>query len=81
MLDPVALERQFLHGLVDVAALAHFLGRTLKTHCAPMRDELVDEMIRTCETHGVAQGVRMCFEILELMKLVRILLARHRVLN
>ncbi|GJN92812.1 hypothetical protein Rhopal_005850-T1 [Rhodotorula paludigena] len=69
VLDPVALERQFLHGLVDVAALAHFLGRTLKTHCAPMRDELVDEMIRTCETHGVAQGVRMCFEILELMKL------------
>lgn len=40
-------------------------------HCAPMRDASIDLMVKTCrEVGGVAKGLRMCFEILELMKLV-----------
>jgi len=59
-----------VQGVLDIAGLARFLGSTLKTHCAPMRDELVDEMVAACEGDGIVKGLRMCFEILELMKLV-----------
>lgn len=60
-------------GEMDVSGLSRFLAGTLKVHCAPMRDEMVDEMVRACEEggEGVTRGLRMCFEILELMKLVR----------
>ncbi|GAA5906609.1 Sok1p [Sporobolomyces salmoneus] len=69
-LNPVLITRQLVDGSLDVAGLARFLGATLKTHCAPMRDTLVDEMVETAEGFdGVVNGLRMCFEILELMKL------------
>ncbi|GAA5832951.1 hypothetical protein JCM3766R1_000371 [Sporobolomyces carnicolor] len=69
-LDPILITRQLVQGVLDVAGLARFLGATLKTHCAPMRDELVDEMVSTAEgPDGAVAGLRMCFEILELMKL------------
>ncbi|GAA5838793.1 hypothetical protein JCM11251_006740 [Rhodosporidiobolus azoricus] len=67
-LDPVLLAQQLSHGRPDVPGLAAFLGKTLKMHCAPMRDLLVDGMIKACEV-DIAQGLRACFEILELMKL------------
>ncbi|KAJ8292784.1 Protein SOK1 [Rhodotorula toruloides] len=70
VLDPVHLTQQIAHGVADIAALARFLGSTLKMHCAPMRDELVDAMVKvTCEGEGIVKGLRLCFEILELMKL------------
>lgn len=59
---------------MDLVALASFVGSTLKLHCAPMRDELVDEMMSLCESGakgGISRGLRLGFEILELMKLVR----------
>ncbi|GAA5934306.1 Sok1p [Sporobolomyces koalae] len=68
-LDPVVVCQQLVQGTLDVAGLARFLGDTLKTHCAPMRDDLVDEMVTACEGHGVVIGLRLCFEVLELMKL------------
>ncbi|GAA6049802.1 hypothetical protein NBRC10513_001223 [Rhodotorula toruloides] len=70
VLDPVHLTQQIAHGVADIPALARFLGSTLKMHCAPMRDELVDAMVKvTCEGEGIVKGLRLCFEILELMKL------------
>ncbi|GAA5862745.1 hypothetical protein JCM1840_002659 [Sporobolomyces johnsonii] len=69
VLDPAFLSQQLARGVLDSASLARFLGSTLKTHCAPMRDELVDEMVAACEGEGFVKGLRMCFEILELMKL------------
>ncbi|GAA5956171.1 hypothetical protein JCM3765_005480 [Sporobolomyces pararoseus] len=69
-LDPSSITQQLANGVLDVAGLARFLGATLKTHCAPMRDDLVDEMIAVSEEKdGIVTGLRMCFEILELMKL------------
>ncbi|ORY83598.1 T-complex protein 11-domain-containing protein [Leucosporidium creatinivorum] len=68
-LDPVFLAQQLERGILDIGSLARFLGSTLKMHCAPMRDGLVDEMVKACEGEGVVRGLRMCFEILELMKL------------
>ena len=77
VLDPALISQEVEHGVLDVGSLARFLGRILKTHCAPMRDELVDNMIVVIEegaacTDGsvVTQGLRSCFEVLELMKLV-----------
>lgn len=71
-LDPTAITEQLAAGRLDVGGLARFLGATLQTHCAPMRDEAVDEMVAAFEGgEGFITGLRMCFEILELMKLVR----------
>ncbi|BGP49985.1 Protein SOSEKI 1 [Rhodotorula kratochvilovae] len=69
VLDPAHLTQQLAHGCADIPALARFLGMTVKQHCAPMRDEMVDAMVRACEGEGLAKGLKMCFEILELMKL------------
>lgn len=74
-LDPAFLTQQIRRRVLDVGSLARFLGRVLKLHCAPMRDATVDEMVRACEAGqdgrgDIVTGLRMCFEILELMKLV-----------
>ena len=71
VLDPALLMQQLERGCADVPSLARFLGATVKQHCAPMRDEMVDAMVVACEGEGLAKGLEMCFEILELMKLVR----------
>ncbi|KAK4050981.1 Protein SOSEKI 1 [Microbotryomycetes sp. JL201] len=68
-LDPAFISQQLTRGVLDVGNLATFLGRTLKMHCAPMRDALVDEMVESCTGDNVVGGLRLCFEILELMKL------------
>lgn len=69
-LDPHLITQQLQHGVLDIASLMSFLGSILKLHCAPMRDEVIEKMIKTvCNDGEVAIGLRMCFEILELMKL------------
>lgn len=69
-LDANLITQQIAHGVLDIANLMSFLGSILKQHCAPMRDEVIEKMIKTvCEDGNVALGLRMCFEILELMKL------------
>lgn len=84
-LDPDFIAQELSHGVLDVGSLARFMGSTLKMHCAPMRDEMVDCMVEIIEDAGnvakvegrgkaeagVTRGLKMCFEILELMKLVR----------
>ncbi|UZJ56779.1 hypothetical protein CBS101457_006099 [Exobasidium rhododendri] len=70
MLDSHLITQQIQHGVLDIASLMSFLGSILKLHCAPMRDEVIEKMIKTiCVEGEVAVGLRMCFEILELMKL------------
>lgn len=57
--------------------LAEWLALLLKEHCAPMRDDLVDGMVRSIKI-GVAEncsskivgGLRQVLGILEAMKLV-----------
>lgn len=69
-LDSHLITQQIRHGILDIASLMSFLGSILKLHCAPMRDEVIEKMIKTiCIDGEVAIGLRMCFEILELMKL------------
>lgn len=79
-LDPDLIRQEVEHGVLDVGNLARFLGETLRMHCAPMRDDMVDLMVSliagddgVSSGEHIAQGLQMAFEILELMKLVRFL--------
>lgn len=69
-LDPELLLQELDHGVLDVHGLFRYLGDSLKGHCAPMRDAFVESMVSAVVQSGdVVRGIRMCFEILELMKL------------
>lgn len=69
-LDPDLLMQELDHGVLDVHALFRFLGDRLKGHCAPMRDALVESMVNiVVDFDEIVRGIRMCFEILEWMKL------------
>lgn len=70
-LDPELLLQELDHGVLDVHGLFRYLGDSLKGHCAPMRDAFVESMVAAVVQSGeIVRGIRMCFEILELMKLV-----------
>lgn len=75
-IDPELIEQEAAHGVLDLSSLAHYLVPVLKAHCAPMRDELVDSMVRFIDEgqlkgdmNMVTSGLRCCFQILEVMKL------------
>ncbi|KAG7194021.1 uncharacterized protein KQ657_005220 [Scheffersomyces spartinae] len=68
--------QQLQHGLFDFVSLAKWLGDVFKSHCAPMRDQWVLEMINkfeiaysTSNVDNLVGGLRMIFSILEAMKL------------
>ena len=75
-LDVDLLLQQIDHGVCDLVDLINWLGFILKSHCAPMRDVLVDRM-RDTISDGVHQadrtlivdGLRQLFTLLEAMKL------------
>lgn len=85
-LDPMAIEEALGGGKevveLDFGAIVGFVGTTLKTHCAPMRDEMIEGMVKDFsdlqgkerrEIAGIiVRGLRSCFDLVELMKLVRI---------
>jgi hypothetical protein len=79
--DPLLIEQELKHEVFDPSGLFRAIGTTLKGHCAPMRDRAVEMMVQlaqTCAPGGIGtkqdavRAVRMCMEILELMKLVRL---------
>ncbi|KAG5635357.1 hypothetical protein H0H81_011558 [Sphagnurus paluster] len=76
--DPALIEQELKHELFDPSGLFSAIGSILKGHCAPMRDHAVEAMVQvaqTCAPGGTGSkrdavaAVRMCLEILELMKL------------
>jgi hypothetical protein len=77
VIDPEFLCQQLFRGVLDVDNLSRFLGRTMKEHCAPMRDAMVEKMMKqfqyaqtSGETSAFVLGLRLVFELLEGMKLV-----------
>lgn len=77
VIDPEFLCQELFRGVLNVENLATFLARTMKEHCAPMRDSQIEKMLKQFElaheTGGTAAfvlGLRMVFELLEGMKLV-----------
>ncbi|RDB18020.1 Protein SOK1 [Hypsizygus marmoreus] len=76
--DPALIEQELKHELFDPSGLFCAIGSILKGHCAPMRDRAVEMMVqaaKACAPGGTGSkrdavsAVRMCMEILELMKL------------
>ncbi|KAI0181803.1 T-complex 11 [Hypoxylon sp. FL1284] len=68
--------QQFGKGIADLEKLASWLSGVLKSHCAPMRDEWVDEMYNqltngnnTNNMEELVQGMRSLLSVLEAMKL------------
>lgn len=68
--------QQFNRGVADLEKLASWLSGVLKSHCAPMRDEWVDEMYnqltngnRTNNMEELVLGMRSLLSVLEAMKL------------
>ncbi|KAI1076568.1 T-complex 11 [Whalleya microplaca] len=68
--------QQFGKGMADLEKLASWLSGVLKSHCAPMRDEWVDEMYnqltngnKTNNMEELVQGMRSLLSVLEAMKL------------
>jgi T-complex protein 11 len=71
------LMQQFRKGVADIEKLGLWLARTLKSHCAPTRDEWVDEMVirltdgdRDRDVASLVQGLESLLGVLEAMKLV-----------
>ncbi len=71
------LMQQFRKGVADMVKLANWLSQLLKCHCAPMRDDWVDEMVtqlsngdRNCDVALLALGMKNLLGVLEAMKLV-----------
>jgi hypothetical protein len=71
------LMQQFTMGVADLGKLAAWLSQLLKSHCAPMRDEWVDEMVgqlssgdRDRSIPQLVGGMRTLLGVLEAMKLV-----------
>ncbi|KAF8878607.1 T-complex protein 11-domain-containing protein [Infundibulicybe gibba] len=76
--DPILIKQELKHCLFDPSGLFQAIGLTLKGHCAPMRGQAAELMVHTAQSCAPGGGgtkadavkaVRMCMEILELMKL------------
>lgn len=70
------LMQQFNRGVADLEKLASWLSQVLKSHCAPMRDEWVDETYgllsagnRENDIPKLVKGMRFLLSVLEAMKL------------
>lgn len=75
-LDVPMIMQQISKGVFDLMDLAHWLAKLLKAHCAPMRDDWIDQMVGQTQK-GVNEGcqkrivigLRQLLSILEAMKL------------
>jgi T-complex protein 11 len=77
------LMQQFRKGVADLEKLALWLSQLLKCHCAPMRDNWVDEMViqlsngdRNGDVQLLVAGMQNLLGVLEAMKLVGLLSKR-----
>ncbi|GLA27173.1 Tcp11-domain-containing protein [Aspergillus phoenicis ATCC 13157] len=75
-LEVTLLMQQIQKGVLDMVGVASWLAALLKTHCAPMRDEWADKMVKQIRSgsesqnsHQIVEGLRTLFAILEAMKL------------
>ncbi|OBZ71625.1 Protein SOK1 [Grifola frondosa] len=78
VLDADLIQQEIAHGLFDPSGVFQTIGDVIRCHCAPMRDHAVDQMValaHSCAPGGkgtkvdAVRAIRMCFEIMELMKL------------
>lgn len=71
-LDVPMLMQEIEKQLCDFVSIAQALASLLKRHCAPMRDNMIDGMVRKMQdgdASSIAAGLRDLFGVLEAMKL------------
>ncbi|KAI7313481.1 Tcp11-domain-containing protein [Hortaea werneckii] len=75
-LDVDLIMQEISNGVCDLLSLSTWLTKVLKAHCAPMRDDMVDEMQKDIEVGALevrheklVSGLRQLLSILEAMKL------------
>ncbi|KAI9712635.1 MAG: hypothetical protein M1812_006815 [Candelaria pacifica] len=75
-LDVPMLMQQIHKGQCDFTGLSRWLAELLKAHCAPMRDEWVENMeeqiaggVKKADLGAIVEGLKLLFGILETMKL------------
>lgn len=75
-LDVAMIMQEISKGVFDMMSLAQWLARLLKAHCAPMRDEWIDQMVTQTQRglnegcqKRIVLGLRQLLGILEAMKL------------
>jgi len=71
-IDIKLIAQQVEHKVLNAGKLIKFIAEILKANCAPVRDEIVDRMVFESENGYFIAALRICFELLELMKLVKI---------
>ena len=80
ILDADLIQQEIEHGVFDPSGVFKAIGDIMRCYCAPMRDQAVNQMVAladSCSPGGAGnmseavRAIRLCFEILELMKLVR----------
>lgn len=72
-LDVPMLMQEIEKGLCDFVTIVQALASLLKRHCAPMRDEMVDDMVHKMQNRdpsSISAGLQDLFAVLEAMKLV-----------
>ena len=80
ILDIDLIQQEINHGLFDPSGVFKAIGDIMRCYCAPMRDQAVNDMVALASSWApggtgtktdAVGAIRLCFEILELMKLVR----------
>ncbi|KAF2872544.1 T-complex protein 11-domain-containing protein [Massariosphaeria phaeospora] len=84
-LDVSMLMQEIEKGVCDLVRLAEWMAHLLKEHCAPMRDEMVDNMVDLTrlgvadnKAETIVEGLKALLGILEAMKLD---VANHQIRN
>ncbi|KAI9331132.1 T-complex protein 11-domain-containing protein [Zopfochytrium polystomum] len=68
-LDIRLIAQQLEHNVLNVDALIQYLADLLKANCAPARDVMVDAMLAAAKEGSFVSAIRICFELVEMMKL------------
>ncbi|KAJ3291691.1 hypothetical protein HK104_005882 [Borealophlyctis nickersoniae] len=68
-LDVKLIAQEMKHGVLNVGGLIGYLANLFRSTCAPARDESVYAMAAAAGRGEFAKTLRLCFELLELMRL------------
>ncbi|CAK7564477.1 MAG: Protein SOSEKI 1 [Sporothrix epigloea] len=77
------LMQQFSRGVADLEKLAEWLSTVLKMHCAPMRDDWVDEMYKDLSRgnrdNNVDELIRGLCSLLSVLEAMKLDVANHQI--
>ena len=68
-MDVDLIVKDLTFGNFDIFSFAQMLHDVLKINCAPRRDKIVEELVDLAKQGQLISMLKVCFELLELMKL------------